>query len=444
MQSSRRQQLIRDLRAAAWRHDWAKLIASYGTPLLVLDPGAVVAAYRELSIHLPGFDLHYAVKALAHPAVITAIASCGGGFDVATRAEVELVRALGVAMDKTIHTNPVKKLDDIDHAYQAGIRTFVVDNPVEAQKFCGQPSDIRVLVRLSFPNATAKSDLSTKFGVDMSSYDDAELLVKQVLASGVMFAGFSFHVGSQSYSVEPFRCAMTSTLDLCRHIRDRVGVETTVIDIGGGFPVPYREPVPTVAQIAEVINDTMGALRAEFTLIAEPGRFLAAPCMTLFTSVVGTATRSADQWHYLDDGLYGSYSNVLCEDVHPPILAWRELITTTSELLPVTLAGPTCDSVDVIARGYPMPQLAMGDVVVSPMMGAYTAVTATSFNGLESTPIVVTEISTERTSLASASRSERRVDMVGEHGSVEDVAESAFEDAEGFHAAAAARFAPGE
>jgi len=392
MRSPHRQRLIRELRLAAQRHDWAKLIADHGTPLLVLDPGAVVAAYRELSTHLPGFDLHYAVKALPHPAVLAAIASCGGGFDVTTRAEVELVRALGIAMEKCIYTHPVKTPDDIDHACQAGIRTFVVDNPMEAEKFCGRSSDIRLLVRLAFPNHTAKSDLSTKFGVDMSSYDDAELVVKQVIASGVTFAGFSFHVGSQSCSVEPFRSALRSTLELCRHIHDTVGVDTIVIDIGGGFPVVYREPVPAVAQIAEVINDTVGALRYEFTLMAEPGRFLVAPCMTLFTRVVGTATRRAHQWHYLDDGLYGSYSNVLCEDVHPPILAWRELTTTTSELMPVTLAGPTCDSADVVARDCPMPRLNIGDVVVSPMMGAYTAVTATRFNSVAPTPIVVTDI----------------------------------------------------
>lgn len=111
--------------------------------------------------------------------------------------------------------------------------------------------------------------------------------------------------------------------------------------------------------------------------------------MTLLSSVVGTAERDGQVWHYLDDGLYGSYSNVMTEDVHPPILALEELRRTDAALDAVTLAGPTCDSADVIARNYPMPALGIGDLVVSPMMGAYTTVTASRFNGIEPTPIVM-------------------------------------------------------
>jgi ornithine decarboxylase len=112
--------------------------------------------------------------------------------------------------------------------------------------------------------------------------------------------------------------------------------------------------------------------------------------MTLHTSVVGTAERDGQVWHYLDDGVYGSYSNVMTEDVHPPILALRELTEDrANEYEPVTLAGPTCDSADVIARDYPMPPLEVGDVVVSPMMGGYTSVTSSRFNGIPATPIVV-------------------------------------------------------
>ena len=112
--------------------------------------------------------------------------------------------------------------------------------------------------------------------------------------------------------------------------------------------------------------------------------------MTLLTSVVGSALRNGQVWHYLDDGLYASYSNVMTENVHPPILALRELDHPDGESFePVTLAGPTCDSVDVIARDYPMPSLAVGDIVVSPMMGAYTSVTSSRFNGIPATPIVM-------------------------------------------------------
>jgi ornithine decarboxylase len=381
-----RHRLVERVRAEAVRQDWQALVAEHGTPLLVLDPAKVVSQYGLFRRHLPGVQPHYAVKAAPHPAVLEAVAGAGGGFDIATNAEVDLVRSLGIPMNRCIHTHPIKKPADIEYAYRAGVRTFVVDNPVEAQKFTGLPSDIDILVRLAFRNPDAKSDLSTKFGVEPV---DAELLVKHVLAAGVGFRGFSFHVGSQGSRVEPYATALRTTVELATRLRRTLGVTATTIDIGGGFPVPYRETMPGIDAIGAAITAVLGDDHP-FTVLAEPGRFLAAPCMTLLTSVVGTAIRNGRVWHYLDDGLYGAYSNVLTEDVHPPIIAFSELREGPRPLLePVTLAGPTCDSVDVVARDYPMPELRPGDIVASPMMGAYTTVTSSRFNGIAETPTVV-------------------------------------------------------
>jgi ornithine decarboxylase len=286
------------------------LVARHGTPLLMLQPHLVARRYRQLADKLPGFRLHYAVKALPHPIVLSTLAVCGGGFEVATSGEVDQLQQLGLPMDRCIHTHPIKKPADIDHAYAAGVRTFVVENPCEVAKFAGRPDDIELLVRLAFSNPTAKSDLSSKFGVEIG---DAELLVKHVIAAGAKFAGFSFHVGSQSSTVEPYRRALRGTLDLVEHVKDTLGVRSRVIDIGGGFPVTYREEMPDIGAISEIVDDVLGDARKEFTLLAEPGRFLVADCMTLVTSVVGSAMRDGRMWHYLDDGLYGSYSNVMAE-----------------------------------------------------------------------------------------------------------------------------------
>ncbi len=385
MDPQRRTQLCDGLRGRSAQ--WRSLVAEHGTPLLVLDPHRVAASYSLLTEALRGFRLHYAVKALSHPAVLSVLAACGSRFDVATTAEVDLVRSVGILMNRCIHTHPIKKPADIDHAYRAGIRTFVVDNQSEAEKFTGRPPDIDVLVRLAFSNPSAKSDLSTKFGVAPA---EAELLVKHVVTTGVRFAGFSFHVGSQGPSVEPYRDALHTTLELTRAVERTLGQRVPIIDIGGGFPVSYREEMPPISAIGAVVDDVLGADRASYTLLAEPGRYLVADAMTLLTSVVGTATRNGRTWHYLDDGLYGSYSNVMTEDVHPPIVALAELEGRPAAALePVTLAGPTCDSIDVIARDYPMPALRAGDVVVSPTMGAYTAVTASRFNSIAETPIVL-------------------------------------------------------
>src|SRR5689334_4132457 len=242
------------------------LAERHGTPLLVLQPQMVARRYRELAARLRGFRLHYAVKACPHPIVLSTIAICGGSFDVATTAEVELLQQLGLPMDRCIHTNPIKKPADIDMAYAAGIRTFVVENRCEADKFAGRPADIEVLVRLAFRNPSAKSDLSSKFGVEPAA---AELLVKHVLAAGVQFAGFSFHVGSQGSSALPYGAALRGTLDVVRHVAESLDVPTRVIDIGGGFPVAYREHVPGIDAIADVVDDVLGASRDDFTLLAD-------------------------------------------------------------------------------------------------------------------------------------------------------------------------------
>ena len=119
MKPSRRSHLCDALRVQADTEGWRALIGQHGTPLLVLDRYRVVEQYRLLASHLPGFRLHYAVKTCAHPAVLRAVAASGGGFDVASNAEIDLIGALGLPLNRCIHTNPIKKRADIDHAYMS-------------------------------------------------------------------------------------------------------------------------------------------------------------------------------------------------------------------------------------------------------------------------------------------------------------------------------------
>ena len=385
MERRRRSQFRKTLQVTAFRQNWRGLIDEYGTPLLVLDPDVVVDQYRLLQSHLRGVRLHYAVKALPHPAVLVALAANGSWFDVATAPETDTVRSLGIPMGRCIYTQPIKNPPtSTTRTGRASASSSSTTRP-KCKSLSDAPTTSTFWCGPAFPNPAARSDLSVKFGADAS---EGELLVKHVVAAGVRFAGFSFHVGSQGSSVEPYRVALRTTVQLAQRIHKTLGLRTTMLDIGGGFPVSYRDAMPDIGQISTIVDEVLGEER--FTLLAEPGRFVAAACMTLLTSVVGSATRGGRVWHYLDDGLYGSYSNILTEDVHPPILALREVEKPLADRLkPVTLAGPTCDSIDVIARDYPMPVLDVGDVVVSPLMGAYTTVTASRFNGIAPTPIVV-------------------------------------------------------
>jgi ornithine decarboxylase len=383
---------IRDVRriesAALLSSDIARAaIALHGTPVLLLDPERVRRQYRRLAAALPFVRFHYAVKALAHPDVLTALADEGCGFDVATGEELDSLA--GIERDRIIHTHPIKKASEIAEALDAGVRTFVIDNEVELDKFASAPDGVRLLIRLAYRSPHAKSDLSTKFGVGPF---EAARLVERALERGIRIGGFSFHVGSQLDDPARFAAAITETLALMDHLESTLGVRFETLDIGGGFPVAYDTAVTPLEDLAAVIRPLLAERADRLSIIAEPGRVMVAEAMTLITSVVGVSERGDGRWYYLDDGLYGSYSNVLTEDVHPLIFAASELIERNADAAThrwATLAGPTCDSSDVIANEALLPELAVGDLLVSPVMGAYTVVTSTRFNGRAPTPVAV-------------------------------------------------------
>ena len=364
-------------------------VAVHGTPVLLLDPERIRLQYRRLRTALPFVRFHYAVKALSHDAVIDALTDAGCGFDVATGEELALVQRHGVAAERIIHTHPVKKVSEIADALAAGVRTFIVDNDVELEKFVAAPADVRLLVRLGYRSPHAKSDLSSKFGVGPF---EAAHLVERARDRGIRISGFSFHVGSQLDDPRRFADAAAETLELMADLEAQFGVRFDTLDIGGGFPVSYDSAVASLEEVAAAIRPVLEPHADRLDIIAEPGRIMVAESMTLVSSVIGIAERADGRWYYLDDGLYGSYSNVMTEDVHPLVFAERELRGCGADAAThrwATLGGPTCDSSDVIGREVLLPELTVEDLVVSPVMGAYTTVTASRFNGRPLTPIAV-------------------------------------------------------
>ncbi len=373
-------------------------LALHGTPLLLLDPRIVERQYRRLQRALPFVGFHYAMKALAHETVLEVLDDAGCGFDVASGQELAMLTRRGVDPSRIIHTHPVKKPAEIAEALAAGVRTFVVDNETEIDKFLEAPADARLLVRLSYRSPHAGSDLSSKFGVGPF---EAAHLVERALAAGVRVAGFSYHVGSQLDDPPRFASAAADTLELMGILERRLNVQFDTLDIGGGFPASYDTETAAVDDVGAALRHVLAPHARRLDIIAEPGRIMVADAMTLVTSVVGIAERVDGRWYYLDDGLYGSYSNVLTEDLHPLVFAERDLGGADASPAPharstggaghrwATLAGPTCDSSDVVAREVLLPDLRVGDLLVSPTMGAYTTVTASRFNGRPFTPVAV-------------------------------------------------------
>jgi ornithine decarboxylase len=350
-----------------------RLTAEFGSPLMILDCDRVRQQYHLLQAALPGVDLHYALKPLPHPAVVAALRDEGAWFDLATTGEIDVVRAQDLGPERCIHTHPIKRDSDIRDALDFGIDTFVVDNADEIAKFAKYRDRARLLVRVAFRSPDAVCDLSRKFGCDPR---DALEVLEIARRRGIRVRGFSFHVGSQAVDSAKHVEAVRACIGLIKAARERQLADIDTLDIGGGFPVDYLEPVQPIEEFCVPIRAALADLPADIRVIAEPGRYICAPAAIAVATVIGRAQRDGRWWYYLDDGLYGSYSGQLFDHSRFPVNALRP----EGKRLPSVLAGPTCDSIDVIGENLMLPELKVGDVVVGRAMGAYTWASATDFN----------------------------------------------------------------
>jgi ornithine decarboxylase len=365
--------------------DFKALIAQHGSPLLLLDCAVVRRQYKSLQDALPGVGLFYALKPLPHPAVVAELRDLGGCFDVATSGEIKLVKAAGVAPERCIHTHPIKSDAEIRAALRFGIRNFVVDNPDELRKFRKHRSRADVLLRLSFRDPTAVVDLSRKFGCEPAAVVPMLDLARSL---GVTIRGLSFHVGSQVAEPRKYVEAIGVCAELIEQTSASGLADLDLLDIGGGFPIAYGGALQPIRKFCRPIRQALKKLPRGVRVIAEPGRFIAGPSGTSVATVIGRAQREGRWWYYLDDGLYGSYNGQLYDHASYPI----DVPGRRGPAHPSVLAGPTCDSIDVVREDIPLPELQIGDLVVGRMMGAYTACSATDFNFIPRARIVALNV----------------------------------------------------
>ncbi|MEM0515395.1 type III PLP-dependent enzyme [Pseudoalteromonas sp. YIC-827] len=348
------------------------LAKQHGTPLLVLDLNQVRENYLQLANALPNVALHYALKPLPHIDVVHTLNELGGSFDLATNGEVDLVAQAGVAPSQVIHTHPIKRVSDIEHALSYGCTTFVFDSENELHKFVPYRDQVELLLRLSFPNKDAAADLSKKFGVIRA---DALPLLKRAKELGIRVRGLSFHVGSQTMDAGKY----VHAIEQCKIVFEGAVAEglgaMNTLDIGGGFPVSYSGQPIDIFEFCAPIRDALSSWPDTVQFIAEPGRFIVASAMTHVMSVMGQSKRGGTTWYYMDDGVYGAFSGRVYGEPDQ-----RFYSLAHEDVQPCVLTGPTCDSIDVISDNCLMPALADGDLVFTENMGAYTWTTSTEFN----------------------------------------------------------------
>jgi ornithine decarboxylase len=357
------------------------------TPFLVVDLDVVADRFAQMRRHLAAVEIFYAVKANPAPEIIALLVELGASFDVASPNEVDLVLRHGADPKTLSYGNTIKKQRDIAHAFERGVELFAFDSLAELEKLALAAPGSKVFCRLLVENDGARWPLARKFGCDGAMA--AELLGKAE-AMGLIPHGLAFHVGSQQCDPEQWNGAVAQAAAVFRALESR-GVQIYMLNIGGGFPARYGEDVAAIGDYASAIQRAMTrhfGNRLPRTL-AEPGRYLVGDAGLLQAEVVLVARKSATdavRWVYLDIGRFGGLAETEGEAIDYALRTPHD----GKPVGPAVLAGPTCDSVDVLYQraGYEMPlDLAIGDRVQFLSTGAYTTTYASvGFNGFDPLP----------------------------------------------------------
>ena len=363
-------------------------------PCLVLDLDVVRDNYTAFAKCLPDTRVYYAVKANPQPEILSLLVKLGSSFDVASISETEAVLAAGATPDRISYGNTIKKEREIAAAFRLGITMFAVDCEAEVEKIARAAPGSRVICRIHCDGTGAEWPLSRKFGCEP---DYAADILEHAHKLGLIAHGISFHVGSQQHNVEAWDRALASTASVFKTCAER-GINLALVNLGGGFPAKYLRKTPKLESYGKAI---FRSLRRHFgnrlpETIVEPGRGLVGNSGVIEAEVVLIAKRSPEddtRWVYLDIGKFDGLAETIGESIRYPIRTRRD----RDETGPCIVAGPTCDSVDVLYEKtlYPLPvSLAIGDKVLIEATGAYTSTySSVGFNGYPPLKSVVLDVS---------------------------------------------------
>ncbi|MBY6055631.1 type III PLP-dependent enzyme [Leisingera daeponensis] len=343
-------------------------------PILYFSPRVLHEVARRFREGFPGL-VTYAVKANPHPAVLSNLVAAGiTAFDVASPAEMEAVRA--ASPDAVMHyNNPMRSEAEIAAGIEHGVASWSVDELSELEKLDAVPRSCEIAVRFALPVAGAAYDFGSKFG---AAPEEAVDLLKQVAARGWTPA-LCFHPGTQCED----ESAWVEYVHAAKRIIDMAGVRIARLNVGGGFAANRDGVAPDLekvfAAIGAAADAAFGADKPR--LICEPGRAMVSESFTLAARIKGM--RKAGEVVFLNDGIYGGLVDI--RDMGLP--GRVEVVGADGKLRrgerkPRVVFGPTCDSLDRLPDGLPLPcDAATGDYVLFPGLGAYSSAMSTQFNG---------------------------------------------------------------
>lgn len=358
------------------------LVHRHNTPLFLISKSKLLNQLKRFQTLLPRVKPFYAVKSNSHPFILKTFADAGTCFDVASIQEMKTLLDMGVSPDRMVFANTVKTPEALKFATTHHIDLMTFDSEYELNKIAHYAPNAKVLVRIKVPNVGSMVELSLKFGAEPP--DAIPFLIKAIRLN-LKPVGISFHVGSQNVHIENYLDALeiASIIFKDAYLKQ---IPLEILDIGGGFPIKHFDYEKDLfASTAASINKELNRLFPDnIQIIAEPGRVLCGPACILVMKIIGKSIRNNKHWYYLDDGVYGSLSGIVYDHCKYQYKVLKKGITQIT-----TLAGPTCDSFDIISTSEELPELDIGDIVYVENIGAYSWATATNFNGLPPAKVVI-------------------------------------------------------
>lgn len=367
---------------------WQKIqnfAANKPSPFLVVDLERIEFKYQELQDSFPKAHLFYAVKANPSCEIIQRLDQLGSYFDIASIYELDRVMACGIGAERISFGNTIKKAADVKYAYDKGVRLFVTDAQADLEQIAQFAPNARVFVRVLVESGTTSDwPLSRKFGCDPDMAIDLMVKAKQM---GLQPYGVSFHVGSQQNDVTVWRTALKTVKHVFETLEQQHGIQLELINAGGGFPAQYLADIDSIQSYAQQIQSYLDEyFQQKITLFLEPGRSLVGDAGVIVSEIVLIAHKSEQdekRWIYTDVGVFNGLIETLGEMIKYPI--YTPKMQNNMAKSNVILAGPTCDSTDIMYEkiAYPLPQdLVMGDRLYWLSTGAYTTSYASvEFNG---------------------------------------------------------------
>lgn len=343
----------------------------YHQPVLVMSRQRLRANVRRFMAAMPRVRPHFAVKANPDKEILRIFKHEGTCFEIASIAELDAMVALGADMETVFYSNPIKSPQSIKHAADHGVIWYCVDTHEEVEKIAMINPQAKLYLRIAVSNEGSSWPLAGKFGAGPAAVEAIIAAAKQF---NMPICGVTFHVGSQCCNIDNWVAGIRAAKQLFAKLISH-GFMPQLLNLGGGYPLQFNGDEPCIEQIGEAINRELEDIPESIQVMAEPGRYLVGSAGCLVSQIVGVASRDDARWVYLDTGVYGGLME-LTMDFPLSLVSER-----TGDLALWTLAGPTCDSIDVMGRHQLPTNSVAGDFVYMPNLGAYCTTCACDFNG---------------------------------------------------------------